>query len=107
MELITRTLPSLLSDEQRNAYGQEQAKLLVEIKSLEADRTEANRRIKPKRTRVNYLAPVIDSGMEHKEVECYWEYHWEQGVKNLRRHDTDEIVEDTVPIEDYESQMNL
>lgn len=102
----TRRLMVKLTEGEKLEYGKEQAKLLMEISELEAERRKINSQIKPKDLRVDHLALAIDSGEEEQEVECRWTFEWSEGIKYLRRLDTGEEVEKR-RIEDWERQQSM
>ena len=103
-ETVYRYLDCQITEDQSNEYGKEQAKLLMEVKGFEADRKVINDQIKPRKDRVDKLAQIIDTGIEHMEVECVWEYDWDNMIKCIRRTDTDEIVGSTMKIEEGEQE---
>ena len=106
-EIAYRYLDCVITEYQSLEYGKEQSKLIMEVKGFEADRKVINDQIKPRKERVDKLAVIIDSGIEHMEVECIWEYDWDNMIKSLRRMDTDEIVGNTMKIEADEEQTLL
>jgi hypothetical protein len=52
---------------------------------------------------INELSRKINNGYEYRDVECWKEYLWDDGVKNIFRKDTGELVR-SEPIETWERQ---
>ena len=86
------------------AYGRESAGLQEELKGFEADKKVISDQMKPRKKRVSELSKIVDTGIEHRSVQCIWDYDWDKGIKNLRRVDNDEIVGGTQQIEEHEEQ---
>lgn len=99
-----RFVDVILTNKQIQAYGEELAGLLVELDGFEKDKKVISDQMKPRKKRIVELTPFIDTGIEHKSVQCVWDYNWPEGVKNLRRMDNDEIVGGTQKIEDHEEE---
>jgi hypothetical protein len=95
-----------LTDQETLEYGQEQARLLLEMEELSEKVAGLNKKKKDRKERVDYLAGVIDSGEEKRVVECRWTFSWEVGEKTLVRTDTGEVVR-SEPISASERQREL
>ena len=101
-----RRLPVNLTADEVKAYGEELATTIIAKGKLEAERAVLNKKIKPLVERLDELAPIVDSGIEERDIECRWYYQWETGERYLVRHDTREVVEvDT--IQEWERQQRM
>jgi hypothetical protein len=102
----SRHLPVVLTPHEVEEYGKELATVIISKGKLEAERSVLNRKIKPLVERLEDLAPIVDSGIEGRDVECRWYYDWASGERFLIRLDTRELVEtDTIP--EWERQNRL
>ena len=93
----TRDLMVTLTDDEKREYGRKLADLEHDREAVETEKKAAADGFKgtalgnPSRNRV-----TIRDGVERREVECEWIYHWEILSKELSRADTGEVIERTV-----------
>ena len=111
MEREIRELPVKLSDVQMLRLGGQLAAKVQEIANEEAEKAainkEYNERIKDMDAELKDLARRHRRGAEDRQVECYWKYDYEKGVKCLIRVDTDEAVGGVVPLTDADRQRAM
>lgn len=102
----TRMLEVPLNAHELEEYGKQLASIIIDKGKLEAEKAVISKRIKPLVERLEMLAPVIDSGLEERTVDCTWYYDWDANERILVRNDCSEVVEfDTIP--DYMRQQRL
>lgn len=106
-DVFTEDLPCKLSGEELAEEAQKLTDLLVEIESLEGKKKAVASDFKGKidalKARVKELTGVVTHG-EVREVECQWDYDWENATKALIRLDTEEEVR-VVPVTEEDRQM--
>lgn len=102
----TRHLPVVLTPHEVEEYGKQLAAVIIEKGKLEAERSVLNKKIKPLVERLDELAPVVDSGIEGRDVGCRWFYDWPNRERFLVRIDTLGLVETDVILE-HERQDRL
>jgi hypothetical protein len=105
-----RTLPCALTDTEKIRYGRQLADYENDSEQIELDRKAAADGFKERLSAVDgsirRLAVVIRDGIERRDVECEWIYHWESFTKQLIRCDTNEVIESEVIGHD-ERQLGL
>lgn len=105
---IARLLPVQVGDQERLTIGIDPSEMIAQREQVESEAKETAQRFKDDltamRTRINYLAKIVETGEEDREVECYWQYHDPfRGNKALYRSDTGELVESKEMVEaDYQ-----
>lgn len=104
MSTETRTVAVELTPRELEDYSNELASILVQKSNLEMERKKLNAQIKPLVERTNYLAAVIDSRKEMKEVECRWSYFWEEGEKVLHYHG-EEVERQRITAEERQQEL--
>lgn len=96
----TRNLPCVLTDSEKLIYGRRLADAESELDSIEAEKKNAVDGFKERASAVGvavrrYVGFIRD-GIERREVDCEWIYHWTSFTKQLVRTDTGEIIETEV-----------
>jgi hypothetical protein len=79
---------------------------LKQLTEFEVEKARITAHMKPVKSQIEDLVPIIDTRKEMREVECDWRYDWPKSVKILYRTDTFEEV-DRKPITDAERQIQL
>jgi hypothetical protein len=65
-------------------------------------------KIAQKEATINALSMTISNGYEYREVECAWAYRASEGVKDLARMDTREVVStERMSKEDFQNNLPL
>lgn len=99
-----RELECTLTSEQTRTYSGELARLTQSQAELEDKKKEVTADYKAKidacisQSRV--IARKVSSGKEMRDVECRWDYIWNENIKYLIRLDTFEIIDSKVITED-------
>jgi len=108
--IVKQSLPCKLTEVEIMSYSKNIARSCQDKKQTEDQKKEVVSDFTAKISRIdaeiNELSRKISQGYEYREVECYWEYQWDDGVKNLYRKDTLELVK-SEPIETWERQERL
>lgn len=98
-DVFTKALPVKLADAERAEKAQEMASAQIEATSLEEEKKRVAKdftdKIKPLKAMVEQLAPVVESGIEERQVEVQWEQELGGASAVLRRLDTGEVLEET------------
>lgn len=106
-------LPCELTPEQSNAKGKQLAAMHTKLEVLEQRKKQLNDEIKSQvasaEAEIATLSQQIGSGIEHRDVPCYWRYDTPQpGDKTLIREDTGGIVRiEEMNDDDRQSEMDL
>ncbi len=97
MGLITRELVCSLTDGERRAKGQEIARAIEEISTLEEEKKAAtrdlNEQIKTARKHVAELARHLREGSELRIIDCREDPEYRTGTMRIVRSDNGEVVE--------------
>lgn len=105
-----KELPCKLTDSEVLQYSRDLAKMNQDKLATEDQKKQVSSDYKAKLDKldadIGIFSRKIASGMEHRQVDCYWEYDWKRGEKSLIRTDTTEVVQ-IDPISDYERQEKL
>lgn len=111
--LTTKTVRNLtcqLTDAEKLAYGRTLADLEHDAETLEGEKKAMvdsfKERVSAVDVSIRKYATAIRDGIERRDVECEWIYHWPTFTKELVRGDTGEIVESAV-ISSDERQLGL
>lgn len=93
-----RTLPCLLTDEERREKAKELARHHIEIGRLSDEKKavvdEYKHKISAHEAKVGEFSTQIHAGFESREIQCWWEMNTPSlGMKSLYRSDTGEFVE--------------
>ncbi len=93
----SRHLACILSDEEKLQYGRKLADLEDSSEQCEIEKKNAVDGFKEKQSAIDvgirrFVAAIRD-GMERREVDCEWIYHWDSFSKELSRCDTGEVIE--------------
>lgn len=75
-------------------------------KQLEAERKKLNSQLNGIKTAIDKLTHIIEVGKESRDVECSWQFDYNQSKKTLIRLDTTEYLETQTLTQD-EIQMKL
>lgn len=109
-QTFRRELPCKLNKEEILKYSLDLAKLNQNKFAIKDQKKQAssdyNAKLDKLDADIGIFSRKIASGIEHRQVDCYWEYDWKQGEKSLVRTDTMECVQ-LDPISDYERQEKL
>lgn len=109
-KIVRRELACTLGNDELVKYSKEMARQLsVKIEAegrLKRVKSEITADINKAEAEVNVLRHKIESGEEHREVDCYYVYNWEGKEKSLFRDDTGELVK-IEEIEEHERQEKL
>jgi len=93
----SRNLPCVLTDIEKLEYGRRLADSENELETIEAEKKSAvdgfTERTSAVAVEIRRLVSCIRDGIERREVECEWIYHWETFTKQLVRQDTGEIIQ--------------
>lgn len=105
-----RDLPCILTDSEKLEYGRRLADAENEDETITAELEKAKSEFKARTNAVSvairrYVSAIRD-GIERREVDCDWIYHWDTLAKELIRRDTGEVIT-TEPIGMDERQMGL
>jgi hypothetical protein len=107
---ISRFLPVPLTIDEKVDKGRSLAQLHQEYSKVEVEKKASADSFKEALEgidgRISYLAQVVRSGEEYRDVECRWRYLFETNSKELIRMDTGEITE-TASITPEERQLML
>lgn len=68
--------------------------------------SQYNSKIKSAEAQIDYLSRTISSGKETREIDCIWDYDYENNEKTLTRTDTNVIIE-IKKLTQEELQMNI
>lgn len=79
---------------------------LKQLTELEVQKARLTAAMKPIKSQIEDLVPIIDTRKEMREVECDWRFEWAKGIKVLVRTDTYEEVTRR-PVTDEEKQIQL
>lgn len=79
---------------------------LKQLTELEVQKARLSAAMKPIKSQIEDLVPIIDTRKEMREVECDWRFEWSKGIKVLVRTDTYEEVT-RKPVTDEEKQIQL
>lgn len=98
-QLTTKTVRNLmceLTNDEKREYGRKLADLEHDKDIVEADKKASADSFKEKLSAIDagisrLVGPIRD-GVERRDVECEWVYHWETFAKDLVRCDTGEVV---------------
>lgn len=112
-----KSLPCILSEEERVERGGALASVVISIANHEkylAERTddfklekkEIENKISKCKARVSELSEIVSEGSEKRDVDCEVTFDHEAGTVVVRRLDTDEVIEDR-EMEGLENQMRL
>ncbi|RJO61081.1 MAG: hypothetical protein C4542_07285 [Dehalococcoidia bacterium] len=106
----TRELKCVLTDEEMKNYSMALARKQQDLAQAELEKKAAasyhKERMERLTSEINTVSRNVVNGYEFRQVECYWDYLWNDGVKRLYRTDTGEMV-DSKPINEYERQQHL
>lgn len=106
----SRSLPVMLTDSEVLRFSSALAKESLDLAETDAEKKEVAADFKAKATRheatIGELSRKISTRREYRDVECIWEFYWDEGKKILCRTDTGEEI-DSRPITEYERQMWL
>ena len=109
-EKETRELLCIMTDEERSERGQQLAAKMVEQDVLELRldgiKQQYKSRINLVKSDCQDLKQSVVSGMERRDIECVWDLDYHNGVKILRRTDTQEPLEE-VEMTQEEMQHDL
>lgn len=106
-------LPCRLTSDEENAKGKELAALHTKLQVLEQRKKAFNDDIKSQiagaEANISTLSQQIGTGIEHRDVNCFWRYDQPQpGDKTLVREDTMEIVRiDEMTDDDKQAELDL
>lgn len=90
MELIKRSLPVSLTDQDRLDIAEQMSKTQQEINAIE----DQKKRLNPLRADLARLSNQFEKNEKEELVECYWVYDSpEPGEKTMYRYDTGDVVE--------------
>jgi hypothetical protein len=103
---IIRNFPVELTEAELIERGEEMSKCVMNVVSLKIERSGLNKKIKPLEIRTEELAGIIESGIEHRDIECVWQYDWRTNLRHLIRTDTGEVI-DTSIIPPDKKQMDM
>jgi hypothetical protein len=105
-----RNLPVKLTEREMDAYGRTLDDKVSELVALELAKKQAADQFKGDIDRVERTVKIlghkVHTGIEDRDVECFWEPVYDRGVKELRRNDTMQVVE-TRPLTEEEKQRSL
>ncbi len=101
-----------INDEQRIAYGRQRAQLDEDMEKLVEEKRQATADIRQRantiKTQAREVSRAIRTGQEVREVQCFYRFKWKDGVKELIRTDTNEVVERrAITAEERQTVMNL
>ncbi len=103
-----RDLSCKLTGEELRNYSDTLAAKTAERSELEDAKKQASSNYKARIDAIeaenNLLARKIQTRSENRQVECAWEFDWEDGIAHLRRNDTWELV-DKKKITDFDRQQ--
>lgn len=102
----TRRLLCELNDHEVMEKGILLKDCLKQLTEFEIQKARISAAMKPVKSQIEDLVPIIDTRKEVREVECDWRYDWPKSIKILYRTDTMEEVE-RKPITDAERQIQL
>ena len=109
-QTFRRELPCKLSKENILKYSLDLAKLNQNKLATEDQKKQVASDYKAKLDKldaaIGIFSRTITSGIEHRQVDCFWDFDWTRGEKSLVRTDTSEVVQ-IDPISDYERQEKL
>jgi hypothetical protein len=107
-----RSVPVKLTQEEFVEKGKAMSREQNEMTSLTARlkevSTDFKAKIAQKEATINSLSITISNGYEYREVDCFYSYRTEQGMKDVVREDTGEIIgTERMTKEDYQEQLPL
>ena len=107
-----RTLPCVLTDEERKEKARELARHHIEIGRLSDEKKavvdEYKHKLSAHEAKVGEFSTQIHAGFESREIQCWWEMNTPTlGQKTLYRSDTGELVEtDKMTAEDMQFDIS-
>lgn len=96
-DTVVRSCPVALLPSERHDYAVQLAQAVDQYEQLETTKKEETARLgralKAQRARLDDLALKVNSGKEYRPIECSVLFDFHRSVVEVRRQDTDELVE--------------
>lgn len=107
---VTKALPCKLSEEEVLKYGRDLGRAYADKSRVETEldgiKAEYKGRVKEQDALIEKLSARVHSGIETRDVACMEVKNWTEGTVEVRRLDTNEIVESR-PMREDEKQMEI
>jgi hypothetical protein len=107
---VTKPLPVKLTDTETLQYGRDAARAMADKERIGAEfdgvKADYKGKIAEQEAIIGKLSPRIHSGIETRDVECLETKNWTQATVEVRRTDTNEIVESR-PMREDEKQIEM
>jgi hypothetical protein len=104
-------LQCTLTEEELKKYSQNLARVAQEKNEIEGRKKQAmsdfNAQIASKEADITTFASKVNNGWEYRNIDCEWNYDWDNETKCLYRKDTEECLARDIPIDNDERQGTL
>lgn len=110
-DVFTTTLPVKLTPEEIGEHGDKLAKANIDIEQVEKELANVKKQYGSKvagfQASIASHSMFITTKEEWRDVECQWQFNFEDGIKSLTRLDTGEILEEQIKVTDNDRQRML
>ena len=107
---MIKSLKTILTEKEVLVYSKQLAKANQDVGQIEAQLKEVKDDFKARASKVeaeiDILSRKVSTGEEYKEVQCFEQFNWKDGTKEIIREDSGEVVA-SYDITEYEKQEHM